>query len=70
MLGRQLPKPRKFSYEPRYYDPKKEKREGRRIKFQRKTSRAAAKTRSIFWLLILLALVIYLIIFFSRLGRS
>lgn len=47
MLGRRLPKNRKFSYEPRYWDPEKEEKEGRRIKFKRKLSKAAAKKRSL-----------------------
>ena len=70
MLGRRLPKNRKFSYEPRYYDPKKEEREGRRIKFVRKTTKSAAKTRSLVWLVVLVGLVIYLIYFLSRLGHQ
>lgn len=69
MLGRRLPKNRKFSYEPRLYDPKKEEREGRRIKFQRKTTRAVAKQRSLIWLLLMLALVVYFVVFLSRLGK-
>jgi len=69
MLGRRLPKPRRFSYEPRYYDPKKEEREGRKIKFKRQRSKSTAKARSLFWLIFLLAGVIYLLIFLSQLGR-
>lgn len=69
MLGRRLSKPRRFSYEPRYYDPKKEEREGRRIKFKRQGSRRNAKTQSLFWLLFLLVLVLYFIVYLGRLGR-
>jgi len=69
MLGRQLPKNRKFSYEPRYWDPEKEEKEGRRIKFKRKLSKAAAKKRSSANLIILIAIVIYIVYFLSRLGR-
>ena len=69
MLGGRLPKNRKFSYEPRLYDPHKEEREGRHIKFQRKTTKAVAKQRSIVWLILMLALVIYFIVFLSRLGK-
>ena len=69
MLGRRLPKNRKFSYEPRYWDPEKEEKEGRRIKFKRKLSKAAAKKRSSINLIILIAIVIYIIYFLSRLDR-
>lgn len=69
MLGRRLPKNRKFSYEPRYWDSEKEEKEGRRIKFKRKLSKAAAKKRSSINLIILVAIVIYIIYFLSRLGR-
>lgn len=69
MLGRRLPKNRKFSYEPRIYDPKKEEREGRHIKFQRKTTRSVAKQRSILWLILMLFLVVYFILFLGRLGK-
>jgi hypothetical protein len=69
MLGRRLPKNRKFTYEPRFYDPQKEEREGRRIHFKRKTTRSAAKTQSLIWLITLLALVVYFIYFFGKLGR-
>ena len=69
MIGRRLPKNRKFSYEPRIYDPKKEEREGRHIKFKRKTTRAVAKQRSIIWLFLMLALVIYFVIFLGRMGK-
>ena len=69
MLGSRLPKNRKFSYETYYYNPKKEEREGRRIKFKRQRSKSAAKTRSLIYLVVLLAMVVYLIYFLSRLGR-
>ena len=69
MIGRRTLKPRRFSYEPHYYDPKKEEREGRRIKFKRTRTRAQARTRSLIWLFILFFLVVYVIIFLSRLGR-
>ncbi len=70
MLGRQLPKPRQFRYEPLYYDPDKEEREGHRIKFKRQRSRAMMKHRSIFWMMLLVALILYLMWFLGRLGRS
>lgn len=69
MLGRRLPKNRRFSYEPYYYRPDKEEREGRRIKFKRKITKTAAKRRSLLWLIMLLALVIYMIYFLNRLGK-
>ena len=49
---------------------KKEEKEGRQIKFKRKYHRSAAKQRSLFWLLFLLAFVIYLVYFFSQLGKD
>jgi len=71
MLGRRLPKPRRYSYEPYYYDPDKEKREktGARIKFERKHNKRSAKARSVVWLLFLFGFVFYLIIHLSRLGK-
>ena len=66
MLGRRLPKNRRFSYEPRFYDPKKEEKEGRQIKFKRERSKSAARTRSLINLFILLGIIIYLIYFLSR----
>ena len=72
MLGRRLPKARRFSYEPYYYDPEKEKREkkGSKIKFERKLSRRSAKARSLVWLIMLLFIVTYLIVTFYRLGKQ
>jgi hypothetical protein len=69
MIGRRVPKNRRFSYEPRYYDPKKEEREGRRIKFKRTRTRAQARSRSLIWLITLLFLIIYLILFFNQMRR-
>ena len=70
MLGRRQPRARQFTYEPRYYDPAKEKKEGRQIKFKRQQSRKALKNRSLIWLIILLGAVIYVIYFLSKLGQS
>lgn len=70
MIGSRLPKNRKFSYESYYYDPKKEEKEGRRLKFKRKTTKSSAKVSSLIWLITLLALVIYMIYFLSSLGRN
>jgi hypothetical protein len=70
MLGRRLPKSRRFSYTPYYYDPEKEEKEKRQIKFKRRSSRASIRARSIFWLLFLLVLVIYLIISFVRMSNQ
>jgi len=70
MIGRRQPKSRRFSYEPLYYDPKKEEREGRRIKFKRKTSKSDARTRSLIWLFFLVLVVLYVIYFVGKLGRS
>ena len=70
MLGSRLPKARQFTYTPHYYDPDKEKKNKHRIKFRRHTSKASIRARSVVWLLFLLALVIYLILFFIRLSHS
>jgi len=70
MLGRQLPKPRQFRYEPLYYDPDKEEKEGHRITFKRQRSRAMTKHRSIFWMMLLVSLILYLMWFLGKLGRS
>lgn len=70
MLGQRLPKSRRYSYEPHYYDPKKEEKGNRQIKFKRQTLRRSAKSRSVVWLIILVLLVIYLVLYFSRLGPN
>ncbi len=69
MIGGRVPKPRRFTYEPRYYDPKKEEREGRRIKFKRVRTKTQAKTRSLIWLFTLVFLIVYLILFFNQMKR-
>ena len=71
MLGRRLPKNRKFDYTPLYYDPKKEEREGKRIKFKRSynLAKARAKQRSIIWLIVLVGFVLYFLHFLSRVGK-
>jgi hypothetical protein len=66
MLGSRLPKNRKFSIETRYYDPKKEEKEGRRIKFKRTLTRKRAKSRSLVWLVMLLAIVFYILYLLNR----
>jgi len=68
MIGSRLPGHRKFHYEPRFWDPEKEKREGRRIEFKRTHRKRQARQRSLVWLFILLGVAVYLMIFFSRLG--
>ncbi len=70
MIGRRLPKNRRFFYEPHYYDPKKDEISGKKIKFKRSLSRRSSKTRSIVWLFMLLALIIYIIYFLSKLGNG
>lgn len=68
-MARGLPKNRSFSYEPRYYDPQKEEREGHRIKFKRNKSQKIAKQRSMIWLFVVLAAVVYFIYFFANIGK-
>lgn len=69
MIGSRLAKNRKFSYEPRYYNPDKERREGHQIKFKQGMTKSAHKQRSIFYLIFLLGFVIYIIYYLSRLGK-
>lgn len=69
MIGNRQLKNRKFTYEPQYYDPEKEAREGRGIKFKRLHARKTAKQRSLIWLFTLLGIIVYFIYFFSKLGK-
>lgn len=51
---------RKFSYEPRFYDPEKEEKLKRRIRIKSKTQRRHP-AKSVFWMaLVMLAAWIYL----------
>ena len=71
MFGSKIPKNRKFSIDFHYYDPDKERREKKGIRFERTYGRKQAlKTRSLLWLLMLAALVGYLIYYFSRMAIS
>ncbi|MDX1672462.1 MAG: hypothetical protein R3211_08975 [Balneolaceae bacterium] len=54
------PKPKKFNYEYRYYDPKEEERRKRRIKIKR-PHKKHHQGRSIILYTALLAFVVYLI---------
>ena len=69
MFGKGLKKNRKFSFIPYYYDPDKDKTNKRRVEFQRKIRRRAAKQKSLISLIILLSIVIYLIYLFSNMGK-
>ncbi|MBN2415836.1 hypothetical protein JXO52_08330 [bacterium] len=69
MFGNRLPKNRRFNIEYYYYDPAREEREGRRITFKRSNSyRQAAKTRSLIWLVVLLAAVLYALYILGRIA--
>ena len=68
MTERKIPKNRRFSIEYRFYDPEKEEREGRKIKFRRNRSKQEAKTKSAIWLFILLAGVVYALYALSKVG--
>ncbi len=59
MFGHQ-PKPRKFNYPNRYYDPKEEERKKRRIKFER-PHKKHHQGRSIVLYALCLAFVVFLI---------
>jgi len=56
------PKPKRFNYEFRYYDPKKDERDRRRIKIERKHAKYH-QGRSVLLYALGLALVIYIITF-------
>ena len=70
MLGSRLPKNRKFSYEPLYYDPEKDEQAKRRIHFKSNARKKAAKQRSLIWLITLFALALYFVIYFARIGQA
>lgn len=71
MFGSRLPKNRRFNIEFHYYDPEKEEREGRGIRFKRNTyTRKTARTRSLVWLMTLLALVLYALYYLSGIGAN
>lgn len=57
------PKPKKFDYPFRYYDPEKDEREKRRkrIKFETHTRRRPAQFTRVVFFALLLAFVVYLI---------
>ena len=62
MLGRKLPKNRRFNIEFQYYDPAKDEREGRRIHFERgRYTRKAAKAHNMFWLILLVVMTYFII---------
>jgi len=69
MLGTRLPKNRKFNIEYQFYDPEKEDRKHRQIKFTRIRSKKSAQKKSVIWLFILVAFILYLINSLSRLGK-
>lgn len=67
MFGK-LAKHRQFEYTPRYYDPKKEEQDKERPHFNFRRMHRKTKNRSYIWLLGMLAIIIYLLIIFSKLG--
>ncbi|RKY81954.1 hypothetical protein DRQ07_02670 [candidate division KSB1 bacterium] len=69
MLGTRLPRNRKFQIEYQYYDPEKEDRKHRSIKFTRIRSKKAAQKKSLIWLFALLAFIVYLLYFLSKLRK-
>lgn len=62
LIPRHSPKPRRFDYEPRYYDPAADNRFKRRLRFSSKGRRG--RHPAFLWLIIVLVLVllIYLIV--------
>lgn len=70
MLGTRLPRHRKFNYEPRFWNPEQERREKKhRIEFKRSYLKRKAKQRSLIWLFVLTAMVIWAMTFMARVGK-
>ncbi len=63
---------RRFEYSPRFYKPESEEEDDgkRRIKFRRLTARKPVPKRSFWGMLIIIALLIFLIHYFSKLTKS
>ncbi|NQT24487.1 hypothetical protein HQ585_03965 [candidate division KSB1 bacterium] len=69
MLGSRLPKNQRFTYEPRFYDPKKDEREKRRVDFRKSYRKKQAKQKSLIWLGALVILVLYALYILSKIWR-
>lgn len=63
---------RRFEYSPRFYKPESEGEDDdkRRIKFRRLTTRKPVSKRSFWGMLIIIALLIFLIHYFSTFKKS
>lgn len=59
LIPKRRPKARRFQYEPRFYDPGKDERMKRRLRFDSKTRRGKQPAFIIVGLLLVLALYIY-----------
>ena len=59
LIPRSRPRPRRFEYEPRFYDPSKDQRLKRRMHFKRKTRRGKQPAFVGVAVLLLVALGIY-----------
>lgn len=66
MLFMKRPKPKKFDYQPRYYDPSKDKDEirKRRLGF-RSNFRESTKKKSPLLYILLLFIILYIILWFE-----
>jgi hypothetical protein len=60
LTPRHRPKNRSFSYEPRFYDPKEDERDKRRVRFESKTRRGKQPAFIALAVLLLLALYLYI----------
>lgn len=58
--GHRRRQPRRFDYEPRFYDPKKEERERRNIRIHRRTLSRRRSPLGIIYLMILLGMVLFI----------
>ncbi|MDE2730696.1 MAG: hypothetical protein OXM02_08675 [Bacteroidota bacterium] len=65
LTGNRRARPRRFDYEPRYYDPKRDESLKRRMRIQSK----ARRRRSPLGLLYLLALLLFAVYIYRTLGR-
>jgi hypothetical protein len=59
LTPRHRPKNRRFTYEPRFYDPGEEERKKQRVRFESKTRRGKQPAFIVIAVLLLLALYLY-----------
>ncbi|GAB5534301.1 MAG: hypothetical protein Rubg2KO_05500 [Rubricoccaceae bacterium] len=65
MIGGHKPRPRRFEYQPRFYDADAEERRKRQLKFVRPSERRAYKTRQPAFIAVGLGLVLVLYLYLN-----